>query len=1107
MHPPLSISKILPPRFPHILERPRLLERLKRQSDKKLILILGQAAQGKSTLAFSYVNDSQVLSAWLNLGPEDSEAVNLFYLLVQSLRQALPELDLSPLLSYPTLPSGPREEIPLYRDWLLTLLNRIPTQLLIVLDGLDRLASQASAFRLLEVLLEVAPPHLHLLMLSREMPPLRLQELKIRQDVHLIGNDELAFTPKETRCFLQTVRQLLLPHDLIKRINEFTEGWIGGLILLCETLERLPEGAKKRFLSGDAAGKFTQEVYDYFEEIILSSRPAEVRELLIKSSILDIVDPDFIKEYLVVDNARDILEDLSARNLFVQPLFDQQKGWLYRYHQLFKDFLQARFREALAPEQQKQAYFRAGSLLEARGDPEGAVDYYLQAGATDRAVAAIEQIGLQLFKQAQTAELARWLRQLPPDLVQDRPWLLLYHFLTGRAGGAPECLASLPRAYALFQQRQDLRGLLLSLSHLIELLIFFGLPGWSLDDLLSQARELLQRAESRAWPYESAHLQFQVGAAQILKLNNRQGYPHCLQASLLARDAGDRHLEIQALINGQVILTAVGEFGLAQETNAKIEELLAAWNSPDLQTQYLMATAQLRMFRGEPAEAATPAIMALELVAKHGLVFLQPMAQFTHFMSLGYAGRYAEVVETGLNLLHHSSQPKHMQAITMMKLAIFHYHAGSLAAAAEFAAQARESMSAAEARVEYHLCFLRIVEGIIAYHRQEPGPAMERQLEEAVAELTGSSSYLFMADGHWVLALWRWRHGRPAEAAAHLKAGMAVAAQRGSYYSILLSPRDRGRIFTLALELGVDEVWDRLPPLLASLADLVEPDLVRLSRHANPKIAAKALELRRGLHRRGLPRLDIRTLGEFRLRLDQEPLDEAVWERKQPKLLLKALVARGSVNVPRDLLLEDLWAQGDPAVTERNFRVSLHRLRRAVEPSLDKDFGSSYLHMERGRLSLDRELCRVDVSEFLSLSESGRNQEEQGDLPQAIGLYKKAVALYGGDFLPEEPYLPWAEARRKELQAVYLELLERLSRLYEKRGTLGRAIDCCKKIIQTDPVSEPTYCRLMILYARRGRRREALRTYEACKEALARELETRPEAITTAIYRKIEETK
>lgn len=1106
MHPPLSISKILPPRFPHILKRSRLLERLERQRDKKLILILGQAAQGKSTLAFSYVNDSQIPSAWMNLGQEDSEAINLFYLLVQSLQQALPESDLSPLLSYPTLPAGPREEMPLYRDWLLTLLSRIKSPVQVVFDGLDRLAPQAAAYRFLQVMLEVAPPHLNLLLLSREMPPLKLQELKIRQEIHLLGNEELAFTAKETRNFLQTVRKLLLPYDLMVQISEFTEGWIGGLVLLCEILERLPEESRERFLSTEAAEKFSAEVSGYFQESIFSSRSPEIQEFLVNSSILDMVDPDFIKDYLGVANARDLLEGLSARNLFVQPFFDKQRGWLYRYHQLFKDFLQARFKEALPPEEQARAYFRAGSLLEARGDLESAVDYYLQAGATDQAVAAIEKVGLQLLKQAKTAELARWLQSLPPSLMQDHPWLLFYHFQTGRLTGAPAYFASLQRAHVLFQQQQDLRGLLLTMAYLLDVAMKFPHASLQLSALVSQAEELLQREDSRAFPYEFILLSYQLGFAGFFRRDVRWSYRTCHTTYLLAKDAGERHLEIQSQILSYLMLAILGEFPAAEEVNREAEGLLSTWNSPELHTLHLLTSCHLQLFQGELEQAAALVQRAMELMAEQGLTAMYPVALLYRCMSLGYLGRFEDAAKTGLELMEIMvPMMGFLGGVASMHLAIFSDHQGNLAAAREFAAQARQILSRKEHPCEYHLLGLSAVDALVAYHLEELDPAYEQKLQETLREATELSSYFLMVEAHWVMSLWRWRQGRLEEAAAHVKAGMEVATHRGSYFSIILSPRDHGRIFTLALELEVEEVWDRLPPLLSRWSQWVGPDLERLSAHPNPKVAARAWELRRSLHRENLPRLDIRTLGGFRLQRDQEPINEGAWEGKQPKLLLKALVAHGG-EAPKDVLLEDLWPEGAPEVTEKNFRVSLHRLRKALEPELDRDFGSSYIHSDNGLLALDPELCRVDVTEFLSLYEAGENQEEQGNPDQAISWYKKAAALYGGDFLAEEPYLPWAEERREELRGTYLDLLERLSLLYEKRGTLGRAIDYCKKAIQADPVLEPTYRRLMTLYARRGMRSEALKTFEACRQALARELDITPDKVTTAIFRKIQES-
>ena len=60
MKAPLNIAKITPPRLSQVLDRHRLIQRLEQNQDKRLILILGQAAQGKSTLADSYVRLSQI---------------------------------------------------------------------------------------------------------------------------------------------------------------------------------------------------------------------------------------------------------------------------------------------------------------------------------------------------------------------------------------------------------------------------------------------------------------------------------------------------------------------------------------------------------------------------------------------------------------------------------------------------------------------------------------------------------------------------------------------------------------------------------------------------------------------------------------------------------------------------------------------------------------------------------------------------------------------------------------------------------------------------------------------------------------------------------------
>jgi len=171
MKPSISISKISPPDLPRIVYRYHLFDLLEKNRDKKLILVLGQTAQGKTTLLASYVQQSKIPSAWVNLGQEDSDPVNLFLAVVHAFQYALKDFDFSLLLSYPSIPTGGREEMLLYREWTSALSEYIHSPIRCILDGLDQLAYDSPVYRFLQVFVDALPPHAQIFFLSRGMPP------------------------------------------------------------------------------------------------------------------------------------------------------------------------------------------------------------------------------------------------------------------------------------------------------------------------------------------------------------------------------------------------------------------------------------------------------------------------------------------------------------------------------------------------------------------------------------------------------------------------------------------------------------------------------------------------------------------------------------------------------------------------------------------------------------------------------------------------------------------------------------------------------------------------------------------------------------------------
>jgi len=278
-----------------------------------------------------------------------------------------------------------------------------------------------------------------------------------------------------------------------------------------------------------------------------------------------------------------------------------------------------------------------------------------------------------------------------------------------------------------------------------------------------------------------------------------------------------------------------------------------------------------------------------------------------------------------------------------------------------------------------------------------------------------------------------------------------------------------------------------------------------LAEHPDPWVRDKAWEIRKTINRSVVSRLRIETFGEFRVFRGESPMDEKDWDRAQPRQLLKAIVSHGGVRVPKDVLMDALWPEESPKAAENNFKTTLQRLRKSLEPSIRSEFGSSYVHLDDHLVTLDQELCEVDVDQFLTSIKRGEEREKVGDIKSALSSYTGAMEIYEGDFLPEEVYAPWANMKREELRQRYIDLLNRVCGLHEKQGALKKATECCRKVIAVDPLMEESYQKLMALYFNRNMFNEALRVYEECKKVLKTELKTSPDAVTTSLYEKIVE--
>jgi DNA-binding SARP family transcriptional activator len=198
--------------------------------------------------------------------------------------------------------------------------------------------------------------------------------------------------------------------------------------------------------------------------------------------------------------------------------------------------------------------------------------------------------------------------------------------------------------------------------------------------------------------------------------------------------------------------------------------------------------------------------------------------------------------------------------------------------------------------------------------------------------------------------------------------------------------------------------------------------------------------------------------------------------------------------------MEMLWPESDPDKQRSNFKVTLHRLRKSLEPDMDKAFGSTYVHVQDNRLVLDTQRCRLDSRQFETLCRWADNARQEGDGALAEAHYREALALYGQDFLARELLTDWAEAKRTHLRNCCVAAALALDELLEARAAHDEALACLEKVIALDPVNEAAYGRMMELHARRGDSGRVREVFADCCRTLENLIDTAPSAKTMAVF-------
>jgi ATP/maltotriose-dependent transcriptional regulator MalT len=426
----LRSTKLHIPATPaNLLQRPRLTQQLRHplqdvpaavsprhsRTQTLLTVITAPAGYGKSTLLSEWLQHASDLDiAWLSLDPEDNELQQFWHYVVAALQSSVPELGRQALMLLQKPQSSAID------DALTTLLDDLqhtPRAVVLVLDDYHIIDTSA-IHDSLATFLTHCPARVHVVISSRTRPPLPFGRLRLGSNVTEIQAAELRLTDEEGIALLSRDPRLAGNEQAIATVLRKTDGWLAGVHLFALALQR--HGDLETVLAEfDGNHRYLTE---YFFESVWRQQSPAIQTFLLPTAILDNLTGSLCEAITGLPNGQQMLTRIEQANLFLIAL-DQRPGW-YRYHQLFAQALRHML-EQLYPEEVPALHRRAAVWYLEQHSIGDALRHLIAGQCWIEAAEVLEQYALPMLQGGDVARLLRGLRQLPQEVLRERPTLLV----------------------------------------------------------------------------------------------------------------------------------------------------------------------------------------------------------------------------------------------------------------------------------------------------------------------------------------------------------------------------------------------------------------------------------------------------------------------------------------------------------------------------------------------------------------------------------------------------------------------------------------------------------------------------------------------------------
>jgi ATP/maltotriose-dependent transcriptional regulator MalT/two-component SAPR family response regulator len=1072
-------TKLLAPRpAPELLFRGRLIERLRGNLSLPITLVTANAGSGKTTLVADFLRQQERPYVWYQLDHTDSDPAVFVGYLAQGIQQRVPQFGetIFAYLQANELAQQPERAA----DVLLNeILEHVEQQLIVVLDDYHHLGTDTSVHAVVDRLIAYLPDVMHVIIISRDVPPLTLARLRSQDSLAVIDRNDLLFTAQETQELFRKVFGLELTTDQLREYGERTHGWITALQLVRQVAQRQAAGGGGT--AADPLGVLHQserDIFEYFAEEVFSAEASEIQKYLLRIALLDRIDVETCARLYPELISSAVLPQLVRRNVFLTVASDA-RGEEYRLHPLFQSFLRRRLRTEIGLAGVAAEHVRCADYFLTQGDWDAAVRHLLGAQEFDRAAAVISDHGLEWIASGKLASLSSLAESLPNAVLEAHPRALAHRAEVARLRGEFETAQSLFRRAAA------------------------ALRVAGNDEAEADALHSLATIARREGDYDSAfnYLDRAVKLTKSdspvrAKCGNTRGLCFAAQGEynaaehefrLALQSAEERNDEHQIrLITHNLGLPAMmrGDFGEALHW---LRRMLRTDEAPIPQEAWgHLNIARCHLYRGELEESERHLDLALDRCQLFNLVGQLGEALEAYGNLWRERNNFTRAVE-----FYERAARSYEQAgidISRVELleeqALLSLKAGDVARAR---AQIDRLVDARQARNNQ----IGVFTATLARARVR---IAQREFEEARNDLLPAleyfrvrGQYYYQAQACIELASCELELGNEPQMFEQLRRALDLAARYDYDYWLRQEIAQRPALF------ASDVAQDMLPSELRGQSSTTAVTALKPATTVTTLTATPLVDL------------TVNMLGPVEIFRDPARSFAAdAWTTRRARDILCYIVSRRHHRAPKDTIIDTFWAEDNVATIEKNFHPTISHIRKALNSN--QPLKQNFIIYRDGDYQLNSEFSyRIDTETFERLISDGENARRERAYEQCVDCYQRAVALYRGDFM-QGTYEPWVDEQRSYYREQYLRMLESLAAVAEKKQEWARTMDLAQRILREDQFREDIHCMLMRTHAALGNRVAVKEQYEALHDLLQKELGVEPAAQTQQTFRTLMES-